>query len=484
MNTILLGCAAVVVLARLTERLAGTRAISGVARADLMRSAIHLGLYCLMLAASLRPLSALVLFLAVLSGFLIADRAKLRVVKETLVFSDIALLGQLAQHPGLYMSHMRGRMLPLLGLALGAAALVLFVVLEQPVPVRFGLASAALGVLLLLAAGWLAGPLTRSPLLLQEPDFSGRTFGLPAALLLQWLGWLRQKRDNEAVPLPDEPELPVADCDIVVLQLESFADIPGRGYPAAPLRNWPRLCGEAVAHGRLAVEITGANTLRTEFSVLTGLTGAALRFDRFNPYLRAGAYAERAWPRRLARLGLRTVLIHPNDARFYGRHRVAPQLGFAHFRALEHFRDAERVGPYISDKALVDGIAHCLEAEPGPAFVFAISMENHGPWDAPRLGDGMAPADAYMTHLRNSDAAVALLVDKLRQRRRRALLVVYGDHLPALDAVGDRIDGTATDYLILDTAGGGGTQGPVTLSPDGLLSAAIGMIGGSVRPAP
>lgn len=480
MNAILLGCAAAFILARLAERVAGTRVVSGAVRADLARTALHLGLYCLTLAACFRPLCALLFFLAVLSGFLIADRAKQRVVKEAIVFSDLALLGQIVRHPGLYFTHLRGRVLPWLGLAPGLAAVALLVVLEPPVPPRLALAAAVAGALLVLAARWLAGPLTRSPLLRQEPDFGSRTFGLPATLLLQWLGWLRQERDGGGAFLPDEPDRPVGDCDIVVLQLESFADVPGRGYPAEPLRNWRRLCGEAVAHGRLAVEVTGANTVRTEFSVLTGLGAAALRFDWFNPYLRAGAYAARAWPLRLARLGLRTILVHPNDARFYGRHRVAPAFGFADFRAIEHFRNAERVGPYVSDRALVDGVMHCLEAGNGPAFVFAISMENHGPWNPPRLGDVAAPVDAYMTHLRNSDTAVALLADRLRQRRRRALLVVYGDHLPALDAVGDRLGGAETDYLILDTAAGAGPRPAATLSPDALLSAAIEAI---VRPS-
>ena len=71
----------------------------------------------------------------------------------------------------------------------------------------------------------------------------------------------------------------------MLLQLESFCDPRRFGLPRA-LPHWDALGAQALARGLLAVPGFGANTMRTEFVVLTGLDDAALGLDRLNPYFR------------------------------------------------------------------------------------------------------------------------------------------------------------------------------------------------------
>src|SRR5690606_19647037 len=86
-----------------------------------------------------------------------------------------------------------------------------------------------------------------------------------------------------------------------------------------------------------------------------------------------------------------------------------------------------------------------------PQFVFAVSMENHGPFDyrpnldAERLAALPMPEklDAggrmwfgnYLYLLDDADQELGRLAEALARRERRTLLLFYGDHLPGLAPV-------------------------------------------------
>lgn len=471
-------CLAAVILARVLEWLAGARLISvGGLRTNLLRSALHASLYGAVLCLSLRPWSALAVLAAALVALLAAGKAKQAVLGEQLVFSDLALVGQALRHPGLYYISPLRHPLPWIAAttAIGSAGVML--AFESPLPIASTLPVPVLAFSLLAISGAATGAGTIAQLLELAPDFGSRQYGLLTTLFMQWRGWKAQPRISSLLQQAPDAIAP-ADCDIVVLQLESFIDAPARGYPTAPLANWPALKGQAVFHGQLLVDAVGANTVRTEFSVLTGLAPSLLGFDRFNPYLRADAYSEAAWATRLRQSGWNTFFIHPNDRRFFARDRVTTALGFDQFWALERFEGANRSGPHVSDEALADKVLECLSESIDPAFVFAVTMENHGPWNIPRLGPDIAPVDAYLAHLRNCDRAVARLVGALMQRQRRALIVLYGDHIPALVSLGPAVYSTATDYIVIDTARHAGKElPPRCMAPQDLLADVIRWIG-------
>lgn len=116
---------------------------------------------------------------------------------------------------------------------------------------------------------------------------------------------------------------------------------------------------------------------------MTGIEGADLGVHQFNPHRAAAAgWQVASLAQYLQRLGYRTVCVHPYPAGFYLRHKVYPLLGFDTFIDIQDFADAERYGPYVSDMAVTEKIMQLLhERADGdkPLFVFAITMENHGP---------------------------------------------------------------------------------------------------------
>ena len=239
--------------------------------------------------------------------------------------------------------------------------------------------------------------------------------------------------------------------DIVVLQSESLFD-PARlrDVPSGQfLREYHRLRKRAKA-GEMTVPTFGGGTIRTEFEVLTGVPLDTLGGLQY-PWLELHRHDLPSLASILARQGYRTTAIHPNSAAFWNRSKAYPALGFERFIDVGAFSKDDIVGLFTSDAALTDRILAELDVDERPQFVFAISMQNHGPFDwrpgldAERLARLSMPERLdeggrywfgnYLYLLEDADRELGRLVDALKQRKRRTLVLFYGDHLPALPPV-------------------------------------------------
>ena len=209
---------------------------------------------------------------------------------------------------------------------------------------------------------------------------------------------------------------------------------------------------ESTTHGELDVPAWGANTMRSEFALLSGVPSRVLGYARFYPYafVRRACASLAGWFRRA---GYETIAIHPYHANFFGRDRVFPRLGFDRFLDIRAFAQARRAGPYISDESVFDRIVKELDSSRSkPAFIFAMTMENHGPLHLEaveaaesgryhNLGEDPAFHDltAYLRHIANADAMIGRLIAYLRACRRDTVLCFYGDHVPALPHIFERL---------------------------------------------
>ncbi len=438
------------------------------------------------LGLSARPLFAGLLVFALAAGLAFADKVKRAVLREPVVFADMSELPQLFTHPELYLPF-AGEILVIGGAIAILAALAAVFYLEPPL--WFGRIEPAAATVLALGGLWLG--VARQPLLGRvaawlrglgpsgDPAEDGRKIGPLASLFVHGIIARAERRARQAQVRPPltsataaPPGRPMP-C-LLIVQCESFFDARLMHPGIAPhlLEGFDRACREGAASGRLEVPGWGANTLRTEFSVLTGLGDEALGFDRFNPYhaFARVPVASLAW--RLRAQGYRTICLHPFDRRFFRRDLVMPNLGFDEFIGIEGFGRKARGGGYVSDGELGDVMLDLVaNREPG-LMIFAMTMENHGPWRAkgPPLGDELAPgiaADAhytalrrYLAGLRKADAMLAGLTASLGARGEPAVLAFYGDHLPSLPAYFDEFafaDGR-TDYLLWRSSGGAGAR--------------------------
>ncbi len=136
---------------------------------------------------------------------------------------------------------------------------------------------------------------------------------------------------------------------------------------------------------------------------------------------------------------------------FWNREAAFRQIGFDRFIDERAFSKEDIVGLFTGDAALTDHILAELDTEGPPQLLFAISMQNHGPFDwrpgldaarlaaqplPPGLDDGGAYwLRNYLYMAEDADRELGRLAEALQKRKRRTLLLFYGDHLPALPPV-------------------------------------------------
>lgn len=243
--------------------------------------------------------------------------------------------------------------------------------------------------------------------------------------------------------------------DIVIVQSESLFDpVRLQGAPAGVyLPNFHRLAQRGLS-GNMKVPTYAGGTIRTEFEFLTGLALAFFPGVQY-PYFEIAEQPIPGIVRTLARQGYQTTAIHPNSGVFWNRNQAFRQIGFDRFIDGKAFPKETIVGLFTGDAALTDRILDELDEDGPPQMIFAISMENHGPFDwrpgldAERLaglpmppgldGGGEYWLRNYLYLLEDADNELGRLAEALQQRKRRTLLLFYGDHLPALPPVYQQI---------------------------------------------
>lgn len=453
------------------------RSFAGLALQSLMALAI----FGLFLALCGNVAVSVAMALAIMALLAVASNAKNAMLGEPLLFSDLALIGAIFRHPQFYLSAVSlwQRVLASIGGAVLLAVLALLFVPDLPVHL------AGLGIMMgSLAALFLFLRVKPPRALAPHPDVHEdvQRHGLLPVLLLYWLRW-RESRDphphphaqppSPALRAPQEAEL------AVIIQCESFAD-PAElfGDPGLALPGLDAARAHAWQSGCLHVSGFGAYTMRTEYGVLFGRDEEALGFRRYDPFLTALGEHSYALPNRLKAAGWQSLFLHPHDMRFYGRDRIMPAGGFAELVGQDRFAPPQaNEGRYVTDAAIADEIARLARDLAAPTMLYAVTIENHGPW-APEQATGPgALTESYLRLVRNSDAMLRRLMDELAALQRPATLVFFGDHRPSIPGVTAPGGARHTPYVIvrLDSTGQPlrGTAKPVDLTPAQLHHAVL-----------
>jgi hypothetical protein len=412
----------------------------------------------LMLTATARPIFTGVVLVSLGAGFAVADRTKRQVLREPVVFSDMSELPHVFSHPQLYLPFagpalIVGGAVAAMGLAIALLSFEPGVWQPDPWLVLFYAA-------LMMGGAWL---MSREPALgaaaaalrefgaTGEPFTDAATLGPFAMVLISGViaraerSARRARHAPLAAPLLRRARSLAA--PLLLVQCESFFDAR-RLSPLIPrdlLSGFDACCESGAAFGRLDVPSWGANTMRAEFAVLTGIPESELGYDRFNPYhaFARVPIASLAW--RLRSQGYRTICLHPFDRSFFRRDLTLPALGFERFLGIESLGGSRRP-PYYSDPELADHVLRVLDIEGPRVFIFAITMGNHGPWREaglpvdPELRRRFDPTGVpqgcdllrYLDGLRRSDEMLQILLSGLQHRESDGIFAFYGDHVPSL----------------------------------------------------
>ncbi len=222
--------------------------------------------------------------------------------------------------------------------------------------------------------------------------------------------------------------------DIIAVMLEAYADlsefdeVPVYDEVYAPLRE---LRNESL-HGHELSNVFGGGTVDTERNFLTGYPHSKEYrgvTDSYLWYLRDNGY--------------RTEGLHTGDGWFYNRENVERNLGMEDYYFLDDFPDSNRTDEFFF-RTLTD--MYEGRDKSVPYFNFSVTYQNHGSYDSGTTGEraylergdlsegNYNILNNYFTGIADTGRRLAAFVDSLRDRPEPVVVVFFGDHQPYLGA--------------------------------------------------
>lgn len=450
------------------------------------------------------------IFLIILSG---VSNAKYHALREPLVFSDIAMFSQAFKHPRLYFPFLG--LWPVLIMPIVIIALIYALFKFEPaMPFTW---SRMLGTFVLIVlCFFIAKKIATDIKLSEDPAIDNTQYGLlnslftytiqarspehqqrikekleqsPFAINKAQTGSkkapphfyevfndakgklhpLGQRRDNPSLSQHSlgSAVFPAGTTpNITVIQSESFFDARRMhtSINRNVLKNYDICLNESAIHGKLSVPAWGANTMRTEFSFLTGLEYEEMGLYRYYPYQYVHKMPITSLAKLLQSQGYHCVCIHPHPASFFGRDRIFPHMGFDEFMDIQSFANKETFGPYIADQTVTEKILEVSNKNNDrPLFIFAITMENHGPLHLEKTTKNEQASyfskvpitqandlTVYLRHLKNADKMIKELTSAFEQSEQANTLCFYGDHIPSMPNIYQQLayEDRDSDYFI------------------------------------
>ncbi|WP_274630566.1 LTA synthase family protein [Arvimicrobium flavum] len=245
-----------------------------------------------------------------------------------------------------------------------------------------------------------------------------------------------------AAPQPaTAASVPLDRPDIIVVMSESFWDpsrLPGTMITPDPIANARRL-----QSGHVFSPEFGGMTANVEFEALTGFSNAFLPYGSipYQQYVRDSLPSMATF---LKSQGYDTLAIHPFEGWFWNRKPVYKAFGFTDFLSSETLPPMAKRGQLVSDAALTDEIIREAEAKTDPFFIFAVSLQSHGPYEPNRyaaathtvstIGGPWARGSilTYAEGASDADKGLEQLIEWASNRDRPTVIAFFGDHLPPL----------------------------------------------------
>lgn len=243
----------------------------------------------------------------------------------------------------------------------------------------------------------------------------------------------------------DDPDKP----NIIFVQLESFVDpelFRHVAFSEDPIPNFRKI-SENYSAGNLTVPACGAGTANTECEFMTGLS---MHFFGPGEYPFKSILSEEpveSVARDLKSIGYSAHAIHNHRAMFYNRNIVFANMGYDTFTSVEYMSDIQKTPKgWAKDKILTGTIMDALKSTKQKDYIYTISVQGHGQYPSEKLLSDpdikvtAAPDETaknkyeyYANEVHEMDEFIHDLTTELEKYDEKVLLVMYGDHIPALD---------------------------------------------------
>ncbi len=263
---------------------------------------------------------------------------------------------------------------------------------------------------------------------------------MPENYSVETVGRLEQEYIAEVEPGTAGP-------NVLVIMNESYSDLTI--YPNELTSNmengitpyWHSLT-ENTIRGYALASVYGGNTANSEFEFLTGSTMAFLPNGSvpYTQYIDDNSYSL-AWV--LKSYGYTTLASHCYHAMGWNRDLIYPLIGFDSSTFMDQYPQLDLVRSYISDREQYDMMLQMLDAQEGPAFIFGITMQNHGGYNKSGYEhtvqltgeyEGFSNAEQYLSLINTSDQALEYLLTTLESYPEDTIVLIFGDHQPKVES--------------------------------------------------
>lgn len=277
------------------------------------------------------------------------------------------------------------------------------------------------------------------------------------------------KRGTDTDPLEknDSTDHP----NIIVLQMESFTTAQSYkniSVDKDPTPVFNQLMKDYTS-GYFTVPACGAGTANTEFEVLTGISAKFFGPGEY-PYkgkLRKQTLESMAYIAK--NHGYTSSALHDHRALFYNRDEVYANLGFDSFTSVEYMNNIEKTPTnWCKDKVLIPDIMEIMDGTESRDFMHIISVEGHGSYPTEQVfktpyttvscddEDTKWKYEYYLNECHEMDTFIGDLIEEIESRNEPTVMIIYGDHIPALDVKESNYVGGdlyRTQYVIWDNIG-------------------------------
>ena len=259
--------------------------------------------------------------------------------------------------------------------------------------------------------------------------------------------------------------------NIIVLQMESFTTADSYSHLTVDKDPTPVFTSlkENYTSGWFEVPACGAGTSNTEFEVLTGISA---HFFGPGEYPYKGKLREHTLENigYIAKNhGYATSALHDHRALFYNRNEVYAHMGFDSFTSVEYMNDVSFTPTnWCKDRTMIPDIMDIMTSTEERDMMHIVSVEGHGKYPTEQVfkdpyttvtcddEETRWKYEYYLNECHEMDTFIGDLIDQIKATGEPTIMVIYGDHIPALDVTEDIYNGPSlyhTEYVIWDNFG-------------------------------
>lgn len=242
--------------------------------------------------------------------------------------------------------------------------------------------------------------------------------------------------------------------DLVFVQLEAFMDptrIRNCKFDKDPMPNLRNMMSKYTS-GLMNVPVTGGGTARTEYEVMSGFNFEYLNQGEIPYQTFLAKKPSISIASHMRSYGYKAEAIHNFNSNFYNRREGYENIGYQKFISLESMTNVEYTPMWWpKDKILTRYIIDELNKNKSNSnsIIYTISTQGHSKYptssmdidykvkliDSKLAKQDQNQINYYANQVYEMDLFIKELKASLDARKKKYVLVLYGDHLPALNII-------------------------------------------------